>query len=134
MVRTKAGGGGCRKGAVLVARAPRKVLGASSLNAGPSPAAKKGESGGLRGGGNPVCVRSVPAWQRGIGEFLRLPQKETVRPAERRWGAAARAKCNVNPVCTALGCSLALQTRCLNLKFTSLKNKTKQKNKKPPHH
>ncbi|XP_026712286.1 PCNA-associated factor [Athene cunicularia] len=88
MVRTKAGGGGCRK--VLVARAPRKVLGASSLNAGPSPAAKKGQ--GLRGGGNPVCVRSVPAWQRGIGEFLRLPQKETVRPAERRWGAAARVR------------------------------------------
>ncbi|NXV17495.1 PAF15 factor, partial [Cepphus grylle] len=87
--------------AVLVARAPRKVLGCSSLNAGPSPAAKRGESGarpGLRGqpaagltaalptgegrrvGGNPVCPRPVPAWQKGIGEFLRLPQKENREP------------------------------------------------------
>ncbi|NXW00153.1 PAF15 factor, partial [Fregetta grallaria] len=94
--------------AVLAARAPRKVLGCSSLNAGPSPAAKRGESGarpglaslppslparpaagltaalpagvGRRAGGNPVCVRPVPAWQRGIGEFLQLPQKENRAP------------------------------------------------------
>ncbi|XP_075360281.1 PCNA-associated factor isoform X2 [Mycteria americana] len=48
MVRTKADcGGAYRK--VLAARAPRKVLGSSSLNAGPSPAAKRGESGARPG-------------------------------------------------------------------------------------
>ncbi|XP_074773321.1 PCNA-associated factor [Athene noctua] len=99
MARTKAaGGGGCRK--VLVARAPRKVLGSSSLNAGPSPAAKKGQ--GLRGGGNPVCVRPVPAWQRGIGQFLRLPQKENRAPGGEAAGSggpgpAAKKACPLPP-------------------------------------
>ncbi|KAM6195611.1 PCNA-associated factor isoform 1-T1 [Sarcoramphus papa] len=77
MVRTKADcGGAYRK--VLAAQAPRKVLGSTSLNAGPSPAAKRGE--GRRVGGNPVCVRPVPAWQRSIGEFLQLSQKENRVP------------------------------------------------------
>ncbi|KAM9224111.1 PCNA-associated factor [Leptosomus discolor] len=84
MVRTKAAGGGTYR-KVLAARAPRKVLGSSSPNAGPSPAAKRGE--GRRVGGNPVCVRPVPAWQRGIGEFLRLAQKENRAPG----GEAARS-------------------------------------------
>ncbi|NXV98276.1 PAF15 factor, partial [Calonectris borealis] len=98
--------------AVLAARAPRKVLGSSSLNAGPSPAAKRGESGarpglrslpawpaagltaalpagvGRRVGGNPVCVRPVPAWQRGIGEFLQLPQKENRAPGGEAAGSS----------------------------------------------
>ncbi|NWR61139.1 PAF15 factor, partial [Bucorvus abyssinicus] len=65
--------------AVLAARAPRKVLGSGGLNAGPSPAAKGGGSS-RRGGGNPVRVRPVPAWQRGIGEFLQLAQKENWAP------------------------------------------------------
>ncbi|XP_074693427.1 PCNA-associated factor [Strix aluco] len=97
MVRTKAGSGGCRK--VLVARAPRKVLGSSSLNAGPSPAAKKGEA--RRGGGNPVCVRPVPAWQRGIGEFLRLPQENRAPGGEAAGssgpGPAAKKACPLPP-------------------------------------
>ncbi|XP_014817067.1 PREDICTED: PCNA-associated factor [Calidris pugnax] len=76
MARTKASGGAGRK--VLVARAPRKVLGSSSLNAGPSPAAKRGK--GRRGGGNPACPRPAPAWQKGIGEFLRLAEKENREP------------------------------------------------------
>ncbi|NXJ54596.1 PAF15 factor, partial [Spizaetus tyrannus] len=101
--------------AVLAARAPRKVLGSSSINAGPSPVAKRGESGaplrpsvrpsvparpaagltaalpsgeGRRVGGNPVCVRPVPAWQRGIGEFLRLPQKENRAPGGEAAGSS----------------------------------------------
>ncbi|NXS50166.1 PAF15 factor, partial [Balaeniceps rex] len=98
--------------AVLAARAPRKVLSSSSLNAGPSPAAKRGESGarpgfpslparpvagltaallageGRRVGGNPVCVRPVPAWQRGIGEFLQLPQKENRAPGREAAGSS----------------------------------------------
>ncbi|NXW21349.1 PAF15 factor, partial [Circaetus pectoralis] len=97
--------------AVLAARAPRKVLGSSSINAGPSPVAKRGESGaplppflparpaagltaalpsgeGRRVGGNPVCVRPVPAWQRGIGEFLQLPQKENRAPGGEAAGSS----------------------------------------------
>ncbi|XP_068814806.1 PCNA-associated factor isoform X1 [Struthio camelus] len=82
MVRTKAGGGGgggtYRK--VVAARAPRKVLGSSSVNAGPPPPpAKRAESRPV--GGNPVRVRPTPAWQRGIGEFLRRPQKEKAAAA-----------------------------------------------------
>ncbi|XP_054692968.1 PCNA-associated factor [Grus americana] len=85
MVRTKADcGGAYRK--VLAARAPRKVLGSGSLNAGPSPSAKRGE--GRRVGGNPVCVRPVPAWQRGIGEFLQLPQKENREPGGEAAGSS----------------------------------------------
>ncbi|XP_075570650.1 PCNA-associated factor [Pelecanus crispus] len=85
MVRTKAEcSGAYRK--VLAARAPRKVLGSSSLNAGPSLAAKRGE--GRRVGGNPVCVRPVPAWQRGIGEFLQLLQKENRAPGGEAAGSS----------------------------------------------
>ncbi|XP_076204865.1 PCNA-associated factor [Aptenodytes patagonicus] len=85
MVRTKAGcGGAYRK--VLAARAPRKVLGSSSRNAGPSPAAKRGE--GRRVGGNPVCVRPAPAWQKGIGEFLQLSQKENRAPGGEAAGSS----------------------------------------------
>ncbi|XP_074455819.1 PCNA-associated factor [Larus michahellis] len=91
MARTKACGGAGRK--VLVARAPRKVLGCSSLNAGPSPAAKKGE--GRRVGGNPVCPRPVPAWQKGIGAFLRLPQKENREP-----GGEAAESSGLGPAAT----------------------------------
>ncbi|XP_075288269.1 PCNA-associated factor [Opisthocomus hoazin] len=86
MVRTKAGGGSGAFRKVLAARAPRKVLGSSSLNAGPSPAAKRGE--GRRVGGNPVCVRPVPAWQRGIGEFLRRPPKENRAPGGEAAGSS----------------------------------------------
>ncbi|XP_074012618.1 PCNA-associated factor isoform X2 [Numenius arquata] len=85
MVRTKAGGGRAGR-KVLVARAPRKVLGSSSLNAGPSPAVKRGE--GRRVGGNPVCPRPVPAWQKGIGDFLRLPEKENREPGGEAAGSS----------------------------------------------
>ncbi|KAF1587019.1 PCNA-associated factor, partial [Eudyptes moseleyi] len=120
-----AGRGGAHRGAaahrsalpaVLATRAPRKVLGSSSRNAGPSPAPKRGESGaraglpsflpflpvrpaagltaalpageGRRVGGNPVCVRPAPAWQRGIGEFLQLPQKENRAPGGEAAGSS----------------------------------------------
>ncbi|XP_074955850.1 PCNA-associated factor isoform X1 [Phalacrocorax aristotelis] len=85
MVRTKVDcGGAFRK--VLAARAPRKALGSRSINAGQSLAAKRGE--GRRVGGNQVCVRPVPAWQRGIGEFLRLPQKENRAPGGEAAGSS----------------------------------------------
>ncbi|NXI63286.1 PAF15 factor, partial [Anseranas semipalmata] len=85
MVRTKAGGGGggaYRK--VLAGRAPRKVLGSGSLNAAPSAPLPPGR----RVGGNPVCVRPVPAWQRGIGEFLRPQQKENRDPGGEMAGSS----------------------------------------------
>ncbi|XP_059680159.1 PCNA-associated factor [Gavia stellata] len=85
MVRTKADcGGAYRK--VLAARAPRKALDPRSLNARPSPPAKRGE--GRRVGGNPVCVRPVPTWQRGIGEFLQLLQKENRAPGGEAAGSS----------------------------------------------
>ncbi|NXO80383.1 PAF15 factor, partial [Sitta europaea] len=31
---------------------------------------------------NRVCVRPVPAWQRGISDFLKLPSKENRVPDE----------------------------------------------------
>uniref|UniRef100_A0A8D0EK59 PCNA-associated factor n=1 Tax=Strix occidentalis caurina TaxID=311401 RepID=A0A8D0EK59_STROC len=69
MVRTKAGGGGCRKGAGRAGLRGRWGWGAAPWGRR-SPLREA-----RRGGGNPVCVRPVPAWQRGIGEFLRLPQE-----------------------------------------------------------
>ncbi|XP_054024751.1 PCNA-associated factor [Dryobates pubescens] len=81
MVRTKVDSGrSYRK--VLVSRAPRKALrGSSGVNAGPSPAAKRGER--VPAGAaplNPVCVRPVPAWQKGISEFLQRARSESRQP------------------------------------------------------
>ncbi|XP_064013159.1 PCNA-associated factor [Pogoniulus pusillus] len=92
MVRTKADSGrSYRK--VVVARAPRKVLGSSGVNAGPSPAAKRGAAPR-----NPVCLRPAPAWQRGIGEFLQRSRTEKRAPcgeqaAGRGLRAAAKRAC-----------------------------------------
>uniref|UniRef100_A0A8C9NQR6 PCNA-associated factor n=1 Tax=Serinus canaria TaxID=9135 RepID=A0A8C9NQR6_SERCA len=55
--------------AVLVARAPRKALGSGSGSGGVSDRRPVGL--------NRVCVRPVPAWQRGISDFLQLPSKES---------------------------------------------------------
>ncbi|ESO85192.1 hypothetical protein LOTGIDRAFT_235857 [Lottia gigantea] len=70
MVRTKAdgGGGGSATRKAVAARAPRKALGsaASSSSAdGSSPASSK------YAGGNPVCVRPTPDWQRDITKFFK---------------------------------------------------------------
>ncbi|NWV80683.1 PAF15 factor, partial [Dasyornis broadbenti] len=64
--------------AVLISRAPRKALGSSSINAGPPPASRRGDKRPV--GLNRVCVRPVPAWQKGIGDFLKLPAKENRAP------------------------------------------------------
>ncbi|XP_064373749.1 PCNA-associated factor isoform X2 [Dromaius novaehollandiae] len=100
MVRTKAdGGGGGTYRKVVAARAPRKVLGSSSANAGPSsspqPLARRAE--GRYAGGNPVCVRPTPAWQRGIGEFLRRPQKENQAPGGEAAGSSGAARPAARP-------------------------------------
>ncbi|XP_053127798.1 PCNA-associated factor [Hemicordylus capensis] len=70
MVRTKAdcGGTGGAYRKVVAARAPRKVLGSGNANVGSTPTSRKAES--KYAGGNPVCVRPTPPWQKGIGEFF----------------------------------------------------------------
>jgi len=41
---------------------------------------------GKYAGGNPVCARPTPTWQKGIGDFFggppRKPEKENLRPQE----------------------------------------------------
>ncbi|XP_028362282.2 PCNA-associated factor [Phyllostomus discolor] len=76
MVRTKADSvpGTYRK--VVASRAPRKVLGSSTSAANSrSPSSRKAEN--KYAGGNPVCVRPTPKWQKGIGEFFRLSPKDS---------------------------------------------------------
>ncbi|XP_055983634.1 PCNA-associated factor [Sorex fumeus] len=75
MVRTKADSvpGSYRK--VVASRAPRKVLGSTSAatNSTSSPSSRKENK---YAGGNPVCVRPTPKWQKGIGEFFRQSPKD----------------------------------------------------------
>ncbi|XP_039579160.1 PCNA-associated factor [Passer montanus] len=81
MARTKVDQRGRAFRKVLVARAPRKALGSgcsSSVSAGPP---LPGRRGARRPAGlNRVCVRPVPAWQRGISDFLKLPSQESRAP------------------------------------------------------
>ena len=68
MVRTKADSSGAAR-KVVTARAPRKALGGgssgnSSLCSSPSSSKNK------YAGGNSVCDRPTPDWQKGIGGFL----------------------------------------------------------------
>ncbi|XP_047451343.1 PCNA-associated factor [Mugil cephalus] len=85
MVRTKADSVPASYRKAVAAAAPRKSLGSSSANASSSsqcstPAKNK------YAGGNPVCPRPTPTWQKGIGDFFggppRKPEKENQRPLE----------------------------------------------------
>ncbi|CAH6873086.1 Pclaf [Phodopus roborovskii] len=76
MVRTKADyvPGAYRK--VVASRAPRKTLGSSTFVTNSSScSSRKAEN--KYAGGNPVCVRPTPKWQKGIGEFFRLSPKDS---------------------------------------------------------
>ncbi|XP_048204163.1 PCNA-associated factor-like isoform X1 [Perognathus longimembris pacificus] len=74
MVRTKADSAPSTYRKVVTSQAPRKVLGSSTsaINT-PSPSSRKAEN--KYAGGNPVCVRPTPKWQKGVGEFFRLSPK-----------------------------------------------------------
>uniref|UniRef100_A0A2I2YAM4 PCNA-associated factor n=1 Tax=Gorilla gorilla gorilla TaxID=9595 RepID=A0A2I2YAM4_GORGO len=55
-------------------------------------------------GGNPVCVRPTPKWQKGIGEFFRLSPKDSEKenqiPEEAGssgLGKAKRKACPLQP-------------------------------------
>uniref|UniRef100_A0A3B4A171 PCNA-associated factor n=1 Tax=Periophthalmus magnuspinnatus TaxID=409849 RepID=A0A3B4A171_9GOBI len=80
MVRTKADSvpGTYRK--AVAASAPRKSLGASSSNSASSSSGSKNKYAG----GNSVCPRPTPVWQKGIGDFFggppRKPEKENLQP------------------------------------------------------
>lgn len=69
MVRTKADAGGSSGSRKAVGgNAPRKALGgAGPSSAGASPS---GKAAAKYAGGNPVCPRPTPEWQKGIGGFL----------------------------------------------------------------
>ncbi|XP_011948179.1 PCNA-associated factor isoform X1 [Piliocolobus tephrosceles] len=103
MVRTKADSvpGTYRK--VVAARAPRKVLGSSTSATNSTPvSSRKAEN--KYAGGNPVCVRPTPKWQKGIGEFFRLSSKDSEKenqiPEEAGSSGLGKAKRNT-PEATA---------------------------------
>ncbi|XP_036963291.1 PCNA-associated factor [Acanthopagrus latus] len=87
MVRTKADSvpGTYRK--AVAASAPRKSLGSSAANSSSSSSSQcSTPAKGKYAGGNPVCPRPTPTWQKGIGDFFggppRKPEKENQRPLE----------------------------------------------------
>ncbi|KAB0374783.1 hypothetical protein FD755_013275 [Muntiacus reevesi] len=99
MVRTKADGvpGSYRK--VVASRAPRKALGSSTSAANSTPlSSRKAEN--KYAGGNPVCVRPTPKWQKGIGEFFRLSPKDSEKenriPEEAGSSGLGKAKRKIN--------------------------------------
>ncbi|KAM7415384.1 hypothetical protein PAMA_019961 [Pampus argenteus] len=87
MVRTKADSvpGTYRK--AVAATAPRKSLGSSAANSAASSSSQTGTPAKSKyAGGNPVCPRPTPTWQKGIGDFFggpsRKPEKENQQPQE----------------------------------------------------
>uniref|UniRef100_A0A3P9Q7F6 PCNA-associated factor n=1 Tax=Poecilia reticulata TaxID=8081 RepID=A0A3P9Q7F6_POERE len=70
----------------VAASAPRKSLGSSSANASSSSSSVCSTAKNKYAGGNPVCLRPTPTWQKGIGDFFggppRKPEKENQKPTE----------------------------------------------------
>ncbi|ETE66567.1 PCNA-associated factor, partial [Ophiophagus hannah] len=89
----------------VAARAPRKALGSGQANVSSSPTSRKAEN--KYAGGNPVCVRPTPSWQKGIGEFFR--QTPNRREKENH-------NLEEEPGCKYVLCLLVLQNR-KNLKM-----------------
>ncbi|XP_077425273.1 PCNA-associated factor [Vanacampus margaritifer] len=87
MVRTKADSvpGSYRK--AVAASAPRKSLGSSASNSASFSSSQASTPAKNKyAGGNPVCVRPTPTWQKGIGDFFGGPgrklEKENQKPHE----------------------------------------------------
>ncbi|XP_053497574.1 PCNA-associated factor [Ictalurus furcatus] len=85
MVRTKADSVPSSYRKAVAASAPRKSLGASSSGNSSSSSSQAATPGKNKyAGGNPVCPRPTPEWQKGIGDFFggpsRKPEKENVHP------------------------------------------------------
>ncbi|CAN9498625.1 unnamed protein product [Ophioblennius macclurei] len=86
MVRTKADSVPAAYRKAVAASAPRKSLGSSSANASSSGCQSPSQAKNKYAGGNPVCPRPTPTWQKGIGDFFggppRKPEKENLKPSE----------------------------------------------------
>ncbi|XP_008410838.2 PCNA-associated factor [Poecilia reticulata] len=88
MVRTKADSVPASYRKAVAASAPRKSLGSSSANASSSSSSgySSNPAKNKYAGGNPVCLRPTPTWQKGIGDFFggppRKPEKENQKPTE----------------------------------------------------
>ncbi|XP_078388680.1 PCNA-associated factor [Cetorhinus maximus] len=87
MVRTKADGPSASTGSfrkAVAARAPRKALGCTST--ANTSLTSPGKKENKYAGGNPVCPRPTPKWQKGIGEFFggpsKQPEKENTVPSD----------------------------------------------------
>ncbi|XP_019615339.1 PREDICTED: PCNA-associated factor-like [Branchiostoma belcheri] len=87
MVRTKGSNSGTK---AVAAKAPRKALvSAPSSNFTPGSPAGSGASSKYAGG-NPVCPRPTPAWQKGIGNFFNQGgSKENRTPQEKDQGTGS---------------------------------------------
>ncbi|XP_060240856.1 PCNA-associated factor isoform X1 [Meriones unguiculatus] len=122
MVRTKANyvPGAYRK--VVASRAPRKVLGSSTFVTNSSScSSRKAEH--KYAGGNPVCVRPTPKWQKGIGEFFRLSPKDSEKenkvPEEAGSSGLGKAKRNSLLFTEHVLCNLITQMMKMNRTYSS---------------
>uniref|UniRef100_A0A8C6HSI8 PCNA-associated factor n=1 Tax=Mus spicilegus TaxID=10103 RepID=A0A8C6HSI8_MUSSI len=86
----------------LASQAPRKVPGSSTFVTNSSSSSRKAEN--KYAGGNPVCVRPTPKWQKGIWEIFRLSPKESKEESQIPEGAgssglgkATRKACPLQP-------------------------------------
>ncbi|KAM9377160.1 PCNA-associated factor isoform 1-T2 [Pholidichthys leucotaenia] len=83
MVRTKADNVPASYRKAVAASAPRKSLGASSSNSSSSSSQSSTPAKNKYAGGNPVCPRPTPTWQKGIGHFFGgPPMKENREPVD----------------------------------------------------
>ncbi|XP_033491585.1 PCNA-associated factor [Epinephelus lanceolatus] len=86
MVRTKADSVPATYRKAVAAAAPRKSLGSSTANSSASCSQSATPAKNKYAGGNPVCPRPTPTWQKGIGDFFGGPprkiEKENQMPQE----------------------------------------------------
>ncbi|MGH0161063.1 UNVERIFIED_CONTAM: hypothetical protein FKN15_040662 [Acipenser sinensis] len=88
MVRTKADSAPATYRKAVAATAPRKSLGASSAANTPASSSAGTPSKNKYAGGNSVCPRPTPTWQKGIGDFFGGPssrpekEKENLFPSD----------------------------------------------------
>ncbi|KAK5927312.1 hypothetical protein CgunFtcFv8_012479 [Champsocephalus gunnari] len=76
MVRTKADSVPAAYRKAVAAAAPRKSFGASSANQSSSSGQAATPVKGKYAGGNLVCPRPTPDWQKGIGDFFGGPPRK----------------------------------------------------------
>ncbi|XP_006869800.1 PREDICTED: PCNA-associated factor-like [Chrysochloris asiatica] len=102
MVRTKADSVPSTYRKVVASPASRRVLGSSaSATNSTTPSSRKAEN--KYAGGNPVCVRPTPKWQKRIGEFFSLSSKDSekrtgfLKKQDSGLGKAKRKTCPLQP-------------------------------------